>query len=152
MVYLLFPATTRSLGEQPERKRKGRGRNKRTVVAYGYLVNWTGLPVHKIVLSDNCGLSTAAVERDGGQWMRDTHLDSCETDLDVKQLDDNSVQGDKDGTTNTVGKRESGEVGSDGNATLLEEDGEEDEELERLDDGVAVASYKSSDALCTHFE
>ena len=83
---------------------------------------------------------------------RDTHLDSCETNLDVKQCDDDSVQGDKDGTTNTVGKRESGEVGSDGNATLLEEDGEEDEELERLDDGVAVASYKSSDALCTHFE
>ena len=72
--------------------------------------------------------------------MRETHLDSCEANLIVKQLDDNSGQVDKDETTNIVGKRESDEVGSNGDATLLEEDGKEDEKQQGLDDGGAVAN------------
>ena len=72
--------------------------------------------------------------------MRETHLDSCETNLIVKQLDDNSGQVDKDETTDIVGKRESDEVGSNGDATLLEENGEEDEKQQGLDDGGAVAN------------
>ena len=84
--------------------------------------------------------------------MRETHLDTCEANLDVKQRDDNSGEEDKHITTNAIGKRESGEVGSNGDATLLEEDGEEDEELQGLDDSVAVTGKKGSDALCTHFE
>jgi hypothetical protein len=83
---------------------------------------------------------------------RETYLNSSEANTNIKQLDDDSDQECEGGTTKDVGKRQGDEEGSDGDATVAEEDGEEDDEHQDLGDREEVASEKTSDALGTLFE
>ena len=83
---------------------------------------------------------------------RETYLHSSEANTHIKQLDDDSDQECKGGTTEDVGKGQDGEEGSDGDATVAEEDGEKDDEHQDLDGHVMIACQNTSDGLCALLE
>ena len=74
------------------------------------------------------------------QLERHTYLDSLDTDTDVRERNDDSGQEHKSGAAEMVSEREYDNKGSYGDATFLEEYGEEDDEHYELNNDVMIAS------------